>query len=703
MNMKSLAELIRVLYRGVLDDAAATFPDEALNFERDYSRIEVIVEQNEIGFFTLFLPTFAKHLTRCLDEGLFVSFPGPNMKTARGVVYPRLFSGLTKQIFREDGLLHEVNDRTTTAIMLLQTCLSGCKKLRMECSDEAVRTTVQSFVDTEEVVRPYSLNWGADVLRCEHGLSIVGDEAKLGKFEAGNLFAEPLALPAELLSSGRAVQQVADRIFSGFGSPFDRDLQPRHGPGAIADRAQNASKYQFRNWPAKLEQCFPSDLFGQPNGKLGLHAALVETSKSFFSLDDEAVVRNPSRFIDEPVASKLIAVPKTQKGPRLIAAEPVANMWMQQSLLGFITDAVARSPLQHCVDFKDQRKSGRLALESSLSKSHSTIDLSDASDRLSCWLVERMFRSNYDLLQAFNAVRTDVVSIPIEFGTNFPRMIRLKKFSTQGSALTFPVQTVVYAVICIGVLIDISGGRVTARTIKDAAKKVRLYGDDIITPTEITGRVIEMLEALGFKVNQTKTFRKGNFRESCGVDGYMGVDVTPSYVLEPYDVTSPSSVVSLVECCNNFYMKGMWRAAERLKSTIAEEMLERIPVVRVKQGVNGEWYRAGSFGFVSMMGFSFGRCNYRWSDRYHCLEAKLAQPVSKVEKVALEEDYALLQYFTEVPSLTEPEKASWTGLSAPQTNPWSSGEARRPKLAMKLRWVPVETLDVGKLLPMMNR
>lgn len=694
MLTKRLAELIKVLYKGVLTDAACTFPNESLSFERDYKRIETIVDQREIGFFTLFLPTLSKHLTRCIDDGVFVSFPGPNMATARDVVYPRLFSGLTKQIFCEDGSLQEVNDRTSFALMALQTCLVGCKKLRLECSDEAVYSTVQSFVATEEVVRRYSLNWGDDILRCHRGLSIVGDEASACGVETRNLFREPMATRPELLSSYRTVQQVADRIFSGFGSPFDTDLRPRHGPGAIADRRVNPSKYQFSNWPAKLEQCFPSDIFGQPNGKLGVRAALEESATSFFE-EAPLTCRDYTRFRDEPVASKLVAVPKTQKGPRLIAAEPVANMWMQQSLLGFLTEAVASSPLSRCIDFKDQSFSGRLALESSLTKTHSTIDLSDASDRLSCWLVERLFRSNFDLLQAFNSVRTDVVSIPIEeFGADFPRLIRLKKFSTQGSALTFPVQTMVYAVICIGVLIDKSGKRVDAKSIEWAARQVRLYGDDIIVPVEITESVIECLEALGFKVNTSKTFRKGNFRESCGVDGYMGEDVTPAYVLEPFDETSPGSIVSLVECSNNFYMKGLWHAAEALKSTISEEICKQIPVVQVKQGVSGKWYRAGCFGFLSMVGSSYSRCNYRWSDKLHSLEIKLFQPKSKVETAELEADYALLQYFTEVASLTEPEKASWMGLSEPRFDPWSAGEARRPTLTMKRRWVQAETLDV---------
>ena len=674
MLMKSRAALLKATYEGILIDATHAFPEKTREFARDLARLQTIIDRNELWFFTTFLPTFSKHLTRCLDEGIFLPFPGPHMRPKKGCVYPRLFSGLTEMIFYDNGVLRE--DTDSNPLLFLQTLCVCMKKLRMNCDDSTVRRTVESFVQVEEGVRHHTLNWGDGLLRHDRGLSIVGDDCCTRGSETAGLFDKLHACHPALLPHFGAIQSVADRIFSRFGSPFDRELEPRHGPGAISDRSNNASKYQFHNWPEKLEQCFPAAVFGLPNASYWLQPVLGSDRRL--------------RFRRAAVTSRLLAVPKTQKGPRLIAAEPVANMWMQQALLYFIADGIASSPLSNCIDLRDQTKSGSLALKASLTKSHATIDLSDASDRLSCWLVERLFRSNFDLLQAFNAVRTDVLSIDSKEskGKEFPKLIKLKKFSTQGSALTFPVQTIVYACIVIGVLIEESKKRVNAKTIAWASKEVRLFGDDIIVPNSITGKVVECLEALGFKVNTSKTFSKGDFRESCGVDGWKGDNVTPPYVLEPYDRAKPGSVASLVECCNNFYMKGFWHTAELLKSTIPSDIVKRLPVVHINKGVftlkdlerGSEGSLSRAFGFVSFGRSSIGSNRSRFNHRLHREEIQVLQPTATVERTRIRGDYALHQYFTERP--------------APDTI-WAAGEARRPKLTMKLRWVPAERLGMG--------
>jgi hypothetical protein len=56
---------------------------------------------------------------------------------------------------------------------------------------------------------------------------------------------------------------------------------------------------------------------------------------------------------------------------------------------------------------------------------------------------------------------------------------------------------------------------------------VCIFGDDIIIPVDHVDRTIGLIEAVGFKVNSQKSYVKGPFRESCGVDCYSGVNVTP--------------------------------------------------------------------------------------------------------------------------------------------------------------------------------
>jgi len=661
---KSQAVLLSDMYRGIIEDAKCTFPTKARTFDRDLSRLQTVIDRNELWFFTIHLPAFSKHLLKCIENGQFLPYPGPHLRTKKGCVFPRLFSGLTEQLFYDNGFIRE--DADSTPLLFLQTLLACVKKLRMECDDKTVRRTVESFVEVEEDVRRPTLNWGSTVLTCNRRVNIVSDDIGATEFQAGSMHNELYACSARHLPYFRAIQSVSDRLFSSFGTPFTGDFSPRHGPGAIADRCDNASKYQFSNWPAKLEYCFPYAAFGFPNAKYWIQPTHV---------NDPA-----SRFRDRLVNSRLLAVPKTQKGPRLIAAEPNSSMWIQQGILDFIVDRVERSPLRNCINFFDQKLSGDLALKSSLSKKHATIDLSDASDRLSCWLVERLFRSNYDLLQAFNAVRTDRVSIPDKMGKEFPREIILKKFSTQGSALTFPVQTVVYAAIVIGVLIEHSGKRVTKKTIEWASKEVRVFGDDIIVPNAILESVVECIEALGFKVNTTKTFTRGDFRESCGVDGYKGWDVTPAYVLEPYHKSKPSSISSLVECSNNFFKKGFWHAAEAIKSTIPEEIRKRIPVIKANHLDLLEGSGTRAFGFISFSGSSVGSNRSRFNRDLHREEVKVLVPSAKVQRTEIRGDFALHQYFTERPG--------------PDTI-WKPGEARRPQSTVRLRWVAAETLLVG--------
>lgn len=129
-----------------------------------------------------------------------------------------------------------------------------------------------------------------------------------------------------------------------------------------------------------------------------------------------------------------------------------------------------------------------------------------------------------------------------------------EKFAPMGSALCFPTQTTIFSsiVILAYMLVDtlnempvdffhaldskISNIRSflkervylepTMETMK--FQPFTVYGDDIICDSKVTKYVISMLELLGFKPNNEKSFTgTASLRESCGkyyIDGY---DVTP--------------------------------------------------------------------------------------------------------------------------------------------------------------------------------
>jgi hypothetical protein len=55
----------------------------------------------------------------------------------------------------------------------------------------------------------------------------------------------------------------------------------------------------------------------------------------------------------------------------------------------------------------------------------------------------------------------------------------LKKFASQGTAVTFPVMSLVMLFISLGVSLE---GKVSWRNIRKLRNKVRVFGDDIIIP-----------------------------------------------------------------------------------------------------------------------------------------------------------------------------------------------------------------------------
>jgi len=95
-----------------------------------------------------------------------------------------------------------------------------------------------------------------------------------------------------------------------------------------------------------------------------------------------------------------------------------------------------------------------------------------------------------------------------------------------GSALTFPIESMVFLTIVFLAKEEELRRPLTRKDIKSLRGQVRIYGDDIIVPIGLVPAVVRLLEAFGLKVNQNKSFWNAKFRESCGGDYYQGHDVT---------------------------------------------------------------------------------------------------------------------------------------------------------------------------------
>jgi hypothetical protein len=173
-----------------------------------------------------------------------------------------------------------------------------------------------------------------------------------------------------------------------------------------------------------------------------------------------------------------------------------------------------------------------------------TIDLSSASDSVSWSLVKRIFPPK--VLKHLLATRTKTVKTP------GGELVELNKFAPMGSALCFPIQCTVFSAVVIlaGILyrwgieecqpdllsgLDVSNliQRTFRTSLLDVSEDHRLqaffvYGDDIICDSRITSNVVDLLRALGFRVNIGKSYTGPSlFRESCGIFAFNGIDVTP--------------------------------------------------------------------------------------------------------------------------------------------------------------------------------
>lgn len=210
--------------------------------------------------------------------------------------------------------------------------------------------------------------------------------------------------------------------------------------------------------------------------------------------------------------SQTIFVPKSYKTFRTISMEPATLMFLQQGIWNAIDQHVNTNRyLRDRIGFHDQNRNQVLAREGSLSRNFATIDLSAASDSVSWDLVKKVFRRT-KLLRYLVATRSTKTLLPDG------RLIDLKKFAPMGSALCFPIETIIFAAIC----------EVVTRE-HGHFGKYSVFGDDIIVPSDCVDDLFYCLELLGFRPNKDKSFYDESvwFRESCGGEYIDGYDVTP--------------------------------------------------------------------------------------------------------------------------------------------------------------------------------
>lgn len=211
-------------------------------------------------------------------------------------------------------------------------------------------------------------------------------------------------------------------------------------------------------------------------------------------------------------ADTLFAVPKNAEIDRIAGKQPDFNLWMQLGVAKVLEPCIRR--FFGC-DVRDQSLGHEKARHGSVMGTWCTVDLSSASDLIALALIRYLLPPDWfallDLLRshAYEWVEDGVSHGPTEY----------HKFSAMGNGFTFPLETMVFQAICWGVCDELGLGHNSV-----------VYGDDIVIETEAYALLCSVLLDLGMKPNPEKSFADGPFRETCGKDFFLGVDIRPWFI-----------------------------------------------------------------------------------------------------------------------------------------------------------------------------
>lgn len=209
--------------------------------------------------------------------------------------------------------------------------------------------------------------------------------------------------------------------------------------------------------------------------------------------------------------NRFTTVPKDSVTDRGICIEPSLNLFYQLPYGAAIKKRLAREGINLYTGQQSHREWARRA---SINDDFCTIDLSSASDTVCSVLVELLLpRSWFDVLDSLRSPRTLVND----------RWVLLEKFSSMGNGFTFELESLIFAAI----IHALDPSQVSGRDFS-------VYGDDIIVKKHLGEDLLSALSFFGFIPNRRKTFLSGPFRESCGGDFFLGVDVSPFRLKESW-------------------------------------------------------------------------------------------------------------------------------------------------------------------------
>lgn len=219
-----------------------------------------------------------------------------------------------------------------------------------------------------------------------------------------------------------------------------------------------------------------------------------------------------------PRITRVQLVPKGINKKRVVSMEDTTNQFFQKIAFTLFDQHFRLHPEMR-INLSNQDLNRQYCQIGSMNGKYGTIDLSSASDSVTWELVKRVFAGT-PVMRLMYSTRTKFCELPD--GTQ----IEMAKAYPMGSALCFPVECIVFSAVI-----------ATANRHLGMHTYYRVYGDDMVVHKNIFDLVVHYLKLLGFIVNDTKSFHPGSaFTESCGIECFNGVDVSPLRLSRKWDI-----------------------------------------------------------------------------------------------------------------------------------------------------------------------
>jgi len=476
-------------------------------------KVEKRVRAEGLGFLTKTLPRLGKALDKALTNSAPMSATKLGFKPLPNSELPSFLGEFFTGVLNHDGTV--LPDPCAKCVAVLRQILYLFYKYELPYTYEQEQHVLQKFERTEE-----------DLSDLSASLDTLSSEA-----DKYTTTLRRRHTPSCTMDVIRKARSLLSRLFASFDC---KDITPKHGPGSVSTREQLSGKYEWSNVSARIASVYPIDEY--------YYSSLSHVCDRLQEL---------TSLKSEDHSARVILVPKDSRGPRLISCEPVDFQWIQQGLGRAIVQHVEQSYLtKYNVFFTDQETNRRGALLGSMTGRYATLDLNEASDRVSLSLVRLLFPPRiFEYLENCRSLCTQLPD---------GRILKLKKFAPMGSALCFPILALTtWAILTSGV------------DDTDTSDGIVVYGDDVIVPTAYAAKAIELLESFGLKVNRDKSCTSGFFRESCGMDAFKGIPVTPVRIRTVWSSSrTPESYSSWIEYSRSFYKRKLFQTYDYIVSAL---------------------------------------------------------------------------------------------------------------------------------------